>query len=468
MAELSPNLQRLTEELPVDQRRDVEEAIASSPYLRQIMTQAVNAGTLEHIRMGVPAANEGGHYDDAKRAIYLSPDTFEIPIFQTRPDKRLDAITSTLGHETGHALDAEQARRNLSYVTNNVALGLRAAEGGVVDMTPMVGAYLHGARQDEAQAEIHGWNALASRLEHIKGHTPSREEMLSRADASTDCVRRDHNDVPRLSPGIILDTDMQMSDTRLPKAGPINLEPVAQCHFDNPRASLGEGGAADYRNYYAAYLIQQIADDTRDQRYPARVELDMAKLGLDKAQLESTGLRLGDGDFYFTDISQGGRRPVVLHGAGSGVQGAPDVEPTQPAIARTAPLLSDVTHPDHGLFLQAREGVHALDRERGRAPDQTSDQLAAALTAEGKAQGMRDIHHVVMNTDGSRAFAVDTPRIDAEWNKVAYVDVAAAVQQPMAESSGKVQQINEMQTLQPQQDTLQRGPEDQGKSGPRL
>lgn len=94
--------------------------------------------------------------------------------------------------------------------------------------------------------------------------------------------------------------------------------------------------------------------------------------------------------------------------------------------------------------------------------------MAAALTAEGKAQGMRDIHHVLMNADGSRAFAVDTPRIDAEWNKVAYVDVATAVQQPMAESSGKVQQINETQTLQPQQDAQQRGPEDPGRSGPRL
>ena len=464
MNKLSPNLQHLTDELPAGRRGDVEEAIASSPYLRQIMTEAAKAGTLEHIRLSAPGANEGGHYDEGTRSIYLSPDTF-TKIFDREP--RLDAITSTLGHETGHALDAEQARRNLSYVTNNVTLQIRAAEGAVVDMTPMVGAYLHGARQDEAQAEIHGWNALASRIEYITGAPPSEKEMVQRADASTDCVGGPAKHL-RLAPGIVLDTDMQMSDTRLPKAGPINLEPVAQCHFDSPRASLGEGGAADYRNYYAAYLIQQIADDTRGQTYPARVELDMAKLGLDKAQLESTGLRLGDGGFYFTDISQGGRRPVVLHGTGSGVQGAPDVEPTQPAIARTAPQLSDVTHPDHGLFLQAREGVHALDRERGRIPDQASDQLAAALAAEGKAQGMRDIHHVVMNADGSRAFAVDTPRIDAEWNKVAYVDVATAVQQPIAESSGKVQQINETQTLQPQQDILQRSPEDQGKSGPRL
>lgn len=48
MNNLSPNLQHLTNDLPAKQRADIEAAIASSPHLRQIMTEAVNAGTLEH------------------------------------------------------------------------------------------------------------------------------------------------------------------------------------------------------------------------------------------------------------------------------------------------------------------------------------------------------------------------------------------------------------------------------------
>ena len=172
MANLSPNLQQLTEELPADKRADVETAISSSPYLRQLMTEAVNAGTLKHIRMGAPGANEGGHYDDSKRAIYLSPGTFSDPILKSHTGIRIDAITSTLGHETGHALNAEQTRKNLYFVTSNITDQIRAAEGSVVDMTPMVGMYLRSSRQDEASAEIHGWNALASRIEHTKGHPP--------------------------------------------------------------------------------------------------------------------------------------------------------------------------------------------------------------------------------------------------------------------------------------------------------
>ncbi len=362
MAKLSPNLQHLTDELPANHRAEVEDAIASSPYLQQIMTEAINAGTLEHIRMGAPGANEGGHYDDQKRAIYLSPETFAL--FK-EPSDRLDAITSTLGHEAGHALNAEKTRQTLYFVTSSITDQIRAGEGGKVDMTPLMGTYLRNMRGDEASAEIHGWNALASRIVHLEGKPPTLKDMLKRADASTDCVDPLKKNGHKLASSIILDTDMQMSDTRLPKVGPINLEPVAQCHFDNPRASLGAGGAADYPNYYAAYMIQQIANDASGQTYPARVEIDMAKLGLDKTQLESTGLRLGGAGFFFTDISNSGHKPVVLHSTGSGIRGTPDVR--EPALAGpsssapSAPLMTDPAHAAHAMYLQAQGALGQVD-----------------------------------------------------------------------------------------------------------
>ncbi len=324
MAKISPNLQHLTDELPADKRKDIEEAIASSPHLRQTMTEAVNAGTLEHIRMGVPGANEGGHYNDDKRAIYLSPDTFTDPILKSRPEMRLDAITSTLGHETGHALYAEKARKELYFTTSSITDGVRVAgPGGEFDATGLVGAFIRDARRNEAQAEIHGWNALASRLEHTQGGPSSRRDILERANPSTNCVNGPPEKA-RLASGIVLDADMYMSDTRLPKAGPINLEPVAQCHFDKSGASLGAGGAADYTNYYGAYLVQQLADDTRHWVNPPTIRLDMEKLGLDKAQLESTGLRLGNDGFSFVDSSQGKDKPMTLRSSGSGIHGTPD------------------------------------------------------------------------------------------------------------------------------------------------
>lgn len=385
MTKLSPNLQHLTDELPPSKRAEIEEAVASSPHLRQSMTEAVNAGTLEHIRLGVAGANEGGHYDDGKRAIYLSPETFtEFP----RKEKRLDAITSTLGHETGHALYAEKASKELYFTTGSITNGIRAAgPGGEFDATGLVGAYIRNARRNEAQAEMHGWDALASRLENLQGKPPSRKDMLERVNSSTACV----HGLPgkaELEAGIVLDADMYMSNTRLPKAGPINLEPVAQCHFDNSRASLGAGGAANYTNYYGAYLVQQLADDTRNWVNPPTIRLDMEKLGLDKVQLESTGLRVGNDGFQLVDTSQGKYKPMTLRSSGSGIQGTPDAQ--EPALAGaspsvpSAPLMTDPSHAAHGMYLRAQGALGQVEAAPGMAglTQHERQTLGASVVAE--------------------------------------------------------------------------------------
>ncbi len=37
------------------------------------------------------------------------------------------------------------------------------------------------------------------------------------------------------------------------------------------------------------------------------------------------------------------------------------------------------SHPDHPMYQQIERGVHAIDAGHGRAPDQTSARLTAAL-----------------------------------------------------------------------------------------
>jgi hypothetical protein len=391
MAKISPNLQHLTDELPNDKRAEVEEAIATSPYLRQMMTEAVNANTLQNITLGTPGANEGGHYDHTKKTIVLSPDTFTLI---DKPSKRVDAITSTLGHETGHALYADRALNERWDISRAISIEMGAAgQGGEFDATALAGGYLNTARRDEAMAEIHGWNALASRIEYVKGAPPSRQEMLQRANASTDCVDGPDK-APRLAPGILLDPDMQMSDTRLPKAGPINLEPVAQCHFDQSRKVLGAQGAADYRNYYGAYLMQEFADNLPGGDNPPRIKLDMARLGLDKAQIESTGLKLGENGLEIIDTSHRGYKPIVIRG-GSGMQGTPDNEPETTRATRhptqgqdsapstPAPLLmTDPHHIAHGGWRDARRGLEELEgpQWQTRSPAEQTQRSAALFT----------------------------------------------------------------------------------------
>ena len=210
------------------------------------------------------------------------------------------------------------------FVAAQITEEIRAAgPGGSADVTPHFSLYQRAARRDEAIAEIEGWNALASRIQYTNGGIVTREAMLERAAPTTNCAKLDEERLPQLARGIVLDRDMHMSDTRMPKAGAINVEPVAQCHFDQSARTLGAQGKADYRNYYGAYLIEQVGQDTAHWVRPPTVKLDMARLGLDPAQLESTGLNLGGRNLGLIDTSDS-QRLITLRHADDGKKQVPD------------------------------------------------------------------------------------------------------------------------------------------------
>ncbi len=101
-----------------------------------------------------------------------------------------------------------------------------------------------------------------------------------------------------------------------------------------------------------------------------------------------------------------------------------------------APLpLTDSRHADHALFAQALAGVHRIDADMGRMPDQHSTNLAAALTVAAKQQGMTRIDQIAISPDGARTSILQT---DLVRPKVAQVVTALAVHTPMEQSSVSV------------------------------
>lgn len=471
MSKLPANLQQLTDELPSRERADIEAAIASSPYLQQRMADAILAGQLEHIRLTAAGMNEGGHYDDRRNAVYVSADTFTNPELARRSD-RLDVLTSTLGHETGHALNAKASEKTLYFATASITDEIRAAgPGGAVDLTNHFAMYQRSARSDEASAEIEGWNALASRLQHLNSGPVSREEMLIRAASSTNCVTFDKNGDPQLAKGIVLNPDMSMSDRRLPKAGPINLEPVAVCHFDKSEKTLGTGGAANYANYYGAYLTQQIGQDTEAWSNPPTIKLDMAKLGLDKAQLESTGLNLGGRDLHFVDISRGGYKPVVVQHSGSGVKGTPDAEPdlVQRPQAPAAPLMSEPTHPAHAMYAQVVAALRTSPNiPAGTFTQHEEGKLAVGIVAQALTQedafSKAQVDHAVLSRDGRMVIGVQGV-LDSPANRLAGIDVQQALSMTSIEQSSDVARTA-MQSIQQKQQQVQTQAETFGIDAP--
>ncbi len=105
------------------------------------------------------------------------------------------------------------------------------------------------------------------------------------------------------------------------------------------------------------------------------------------------------------------------------------------------PGLDDPRHPNHTMFASALDRIQTFERGRGIDPGDFGRNVAGSLTANAVEAGLPQINHVVFNAEGTRAFAVDTPNLDAEWRRVAYTDVASAGQQTLAASSERLREL---------------------------
>src|SRR5690606_4247176 len=89
-----------------------------------------------------------------------------------------------------------------------------------------------------------------------------------------------------------------------------------------------------------------------------------------------------------------------------------------------------------------------------RAPDQRSDNLAAALAVAAQRNGMSRVDHVVLTDDATRAYAVQGD-MSSLFKRYTDVNVAQAISTPLAQSSIQwqrdVQQLAPAQAMSPMQ-----------------
>lgn len=104
-----------------------------------------------------------------------------------------------------------------------------------------------------------------------------------------------------------------------------------------------------------------------------------------------------------------------------------------------APLLDHASHPAHGMFQQAHQGVQRIDAEHGRASGPHTTMIAGSLTAAAVTAGMSSIDHVALNADASKAYAMQGDT-NSPFKQHAEVDVVQAAQTPLAQSSADAMQ----------------------------
>jgi len=459
---LPPQLRSLVDELakqkglPPNAAQDVEAAIASSHYLASVMVDAANQKTLKHIGVSTEK-HEGGHYDKETGTIFISADTFTGS--NARAQTRIDNITSTLGHEMGHALTERARSAEIDRLSTAIEIKLTEGLGNAskVDVTSEVRRYLDFTRNDEALSELISMNSVASRIASQPGGY-NEKEFLRRMDASTQCIERGENARHvELAAGIKLsEHGFQLTGNRFKSPA---VEAVAACHYDQG-ATLGRHGDSNYRNYYGPSVLATIASVHADvakgttQAVP-EVHIDLKHLKLDLAQIERNGVDLPgtSKSFSFTDISDGKLAWKTVNDTHAGTpKPTPKDVDIEASAAHSALRADSPRHPDHRAF----EMFHRVAQADGRWNQTEARNLAAAGLAAVKADPAagQNLTGVVIGqgADGApNLIGYASPHGPAGPHHHLVVEANAATQVPAEESLERVEQLNQQQAQQLEQ-----------------
>lgn len=296
-----------------DMLDNLQSTINGSPVLADEVKRAAttpNPAThptrmlLENFAFVRPDVHAGGTYDGYAQtmnlpALGLQSNTPSNPQGRFNPDD----LTFVIGHEIQHGFD--HPGKSQATTLFGQQIGQIAQSAAVVhDYTAPIRDYIQAGRDDEAKAEIAGWNALLSRHQQTSPNF-SLDDMRQRTLASgrtADFVELDaatNTTIART--GLTFNADNTLSQT------PANIAAMGQHYFNRPDpahaqpgqrpVNLGESGLTDYTNYYGTGAIENIIQVERQhaQHHPGvthQLTIDMAAIGLREDLMEQEGINI--------------------------------------------------------------------------------------------------------------------------------------------------------------------------------
>jgi putative chitinase len=211
------------------------------------------------------------------------------------------------------------------------------------------------------------------------------------------------------------------------------LTPETMQHLAKDEAiNLSAESATRQVGKHAARETAPHSDDIK------KLQSELAALGYKDGKGKSLKV---DGDFGLDTRHAVERFQHDHHLKVDGIAGPATLKALDQVQAKNiAPHLADPKNPDHALYEQALAGVHKLDANLGRKPDQQSEQLAASLTVAARREGIGRIDAVALSANGSNAFAVQGAP-DSPNRQIAHVPTAQAVNTPIEQSSQALAQL---------------------------
>ncbi|MBB5876685.1 XVIPCD domain-containing protein [Xanthomonas sp. 3498] len=334
----------------------------------------------------------GGTFNPANKTMSIPPATLGQSPNQFN---RYDAtdLTFVLGHETQHAFN--QVSMAAAYRQFDEAAKAIAKDNNPInDYTLPIEQLVASNRQDEAKAQIAGWNALLDRVKQRNPGADLTSMMTLRNSRLDDFVEPNPSNIrqAQAKPGLTFNTDGSLPMT------PENIATEASYYFDkspkgtpglSPSQTTGIGyhGDSDYPNYYGAPALSRAIKIDRENAHPVhgvapQMHLNMQRLHFNETLLERNGITLPQGaattpQEYWDTSTTPPRRGLLQHTQDSHQHISPTSERDSPQAGRAQP--GDPGHPSTPLFEKIREGVRGLDQQAGKPWDENSERLSASL-----------------------------------------------------------------------------------------
>lgn len=474
-----------------DQINNLQAVITASPALIDQINSAVAQGHLRQI-MPLTNPNAGGEYAAQSKEMRLPLAALTTPSPGSKP---FDAgeVAFVLGHELEHGFN--HAATQQAYRDFHRDADLKAKETGTPrDYSTVAGTLIAANRDDEAGAEIAGWNAVVGMVKSTNPN-PTLEDIYKKQPQRLRDFISQSGSYPNytytLKPNLTLNPDLTLSDTAK------NIEAMGQNFFDKvpKQTRLGALGNSDYANYYAAWAIGEIAKLERQHHPPQpgvttpQMALSLTQLHLNEKLLEENGIDLGvnaqpmpyydastqppvAGLFQHTVQTHQHVSPMSVQAFEAEIARSPINDVGQQALHLSGPGHPD--HPDHAMLEQIRAGVRAIDTQHGRSYDDTSERISRGLLVACKDHrgmypdspslisqtALRSVDHVLLTE--SHMIAIEGKLEDPAQNRAA-VKVDQVVRMSVEQSDRKLEAANtliEQERGQSSQQALAHGLDD--------
>jgi len=293
---------------------NLRHVLDKSPDLKERVLESVDKDQLKKFELLPANAHAGGSFDPTHGVMNLPQDKLDVA---DKDKAAMAELVFVTGHEIQHSLNSaayvKDAENKFDTDTKKIADG-----PGPHDYTASIKDKLQVNRKDEAEANLGGFNALASQVKKDNPDATLGDIYKANPFRMNDFIdvsgTRGHQTYT-MKPDLTLDQGKDGKPVMHITATADNVEAMGKHYFDQTpaQARLGNNGNQDYKHYYGEGAIslidyhEQVATadhKAADPSYtPPEARIDLKELGLDKNLL--------DPGLQYTDTSPGRAHPIV-------------------------------------------------------------------------------------------------------------------------------------------------------------